>query len=505
MASSYQALLNHLRTIHNLERTAGLLVWDQQTYMPSAAAEDRGEQLATISHLSHEMFTSDTTKRLLNEAQSEIDALPPDSTEAIVLKVLNNDYTEATKIPSEFVGEMARVTTLAHEVWTRARENDDFERFAPILQQIVDLTRRQAELLGYKDHPYDALINMYERGMTTQLLRYTFDMHRQPLITLIDAIQQSHKENPVDDSCIHQYFDPEKQKQFANEIVEAIGFDFTRGRQDIAVHPFQISITKNDIRLTTRFEDHFLNPALFGLMHEAGHGMYEQGVAAELAPTGLGTGTSLGVHESQSRMWENIIGRSLEFWQWAYPKLQATFPEQLGKTPLETFYAAINKVEPSFIRVEADEATYNLHILLRFDLEVALIEGSLEVKDLPQAWNDRFEAYFGLRPPTDREGVLQDVHWSGGSIGYFPTYALGNLLSAQYSACAFAEHPQIKQEIANGNFETLNGWLRHNIHQHGRKYTSEELTVKVTGETIQSRDYLNYLHGKFGPLYNLEK
>lgn len=502
MANAYQALLNHLKVIRNLESSAGLLVWDQQTNMPSAAAEERGEQLATLSHLSHEMFTSSKTLELLDAAQPEIDALPSDSMEARILQVLRYDYQEATKIPSEFVAEMARVTTLAHEVWAKAREANDFGRFAPILQQIVDLTRRQAELLGYKDHPYDALVNMYERGMTTKMLREIFDAHRQPLITLIESIQASQKE--VDDSCIHQYFDPAKQKQFAQEMVSAIGFDFNRGRQDIAVHPFQISITRNDIRLTTRFEDHFLNPALFGLMHEAGHGMYEQGVATELMYTGLDSGTSLGVHESQSRMWENIVGRSKEFWQWAYPKLQATFPEQLGKTALDEFYAAINKVEPSFIRVEADEATYNLHILLRFELEVALIEGSLKVEDLPQAWNERFEASFGLLPPTDREGVLQDVHWSGGSIGYFPTYALGNLLSAQYFKRALEEHPQIKQEMTQGNFETLLGWLRHNIHQHGRQYTSEELTQRVTGESIQSRDYLEYLHQKFAGLYNLE-
>lgn len=494
--SAYQDLLAHLKRIQTLEQTLALLGWDQQTNMPAAASESRSEQLATLTHIVHEEFASDRTARLLESAHNELADLPETELAHDILRVVHQDFTDARKLPSDFVAEFARITTLAHDVWASAREHNDFSRFAPSLQRIVELCRQQAEYIGYTDHPYDALLGSYERGLTTQEVRTIFDGHRQPLIALISAIQSSKKE--VDGSFLHQYFDPEKQKAFALQVIEQFGFDFARGRQDIAVHPFQISLAHNDIRLTTRFDEYFLNPALFGLMHEAGHGMYEQGISAELAYTGLDHGTSLGIHESQSRLWENIVGRSKTFWHWAYPRLQATFPEQLKMVSLDQFYAAINTVEPSFIRVEADEATYNLHIMLRFELEVALVEGSLAVEDLPQAWNDHFEASFGMRPPTDREGVLQDVHWSGGSFGYFPTYALGNLLSAQFAAAAFAEHPEIETEMAEGKFSTLLSWLRHNIHQHGRRYEPETLVQRVTGEAIQSRDYLQYLTRKLG-------
>lgn len=332
-------------------------------------------------------------------------------------------------------------------------------------------------------------------------MRAIFDEHKPPLVSLIAAIKNSGVE--VSDAVLHQPYDIDKQRTFALDVVKAYGFDFSRGRQDVAVHPFANGFSRNDVRITTRFYEDFLNPSLFGMMHEAGHGMYEQGIAPTLEGTILGSGTSLAVHESQSRMWENVVGRSRGFWSWAYPQLQALFPQQLAKTSLDEFYRAINKVQPSFIRVEADEATYNLHIMLRFELEMDIVAGKVKVADLPEEWNDRFEAYLGIEPPSDKVGVLQDVHWSSGLMGYFATYALGNLLAAQYYRKALAERPSIPGDIANGKFDTLLTWLQDNIHRHGRKFTSDELTRRITGEGIQSHYYTEYLQQKYGEIYGL--
>jgi carboxypeptidase Taq len=318
----------------------------------------------------------------------------------------------------------------------------------------------------------------------------------------VDLIARIAEADQVDDSILHQEFDVEKQKDFALHVVKAFGFDFERGVQDTAVHPFCTSFATDDVRITTRFYPEWLNPALFGMMHEAGHGMYEQGVARKFSGSVLQGGTTLGVHESQSRMWENLVGRSRGFWEWALPQLKETFP-QLADVSLDDFYKAINKVERSFIRVEADEATYNLHIMLRFALEKDIITGKIPVKELPDAWNDRFKEFFALVPPNDAQGVLQDVHWSSGLFGYFPTYALGNLLSVQYYNQALEDEPTIPDDIRQGKFDTLLTWLNTNIHQHGRKFTAAELTRRVTGEDIQSDDYMAYLETKFSDVYGL--
>ena len=445
------------------------------------------------------MLTSDETARLLEDADQELAGADYDSDEASLIRVTKKDYDEATRLPSELVGEMAETTALAHQVWAKARANNDFKAFAPSLEKIMDLMRREAEAFGYEAHPYDALLNLYERGMSASRVKQIFDAHKPDLVALIAAIKAS---GDVSDAPLHQPFDVEKQREFGLKMVTAYGYDLERGRQDVAVHPFCTHFSQGDVRITTRFTPDFLNPSLFGTMHESGHAMYEQGVAPSLEGTPLSNGTSLGVHESQSRMWENFVGRSKPFWTWAYPQLQATFP-QLSGVDLDSFYKAINKVQPSYIRVEADEATYNLHIMLRFELEMALIAGNVSVAELPQAWNDRFEAFFGITPPTDTLGVLQDVHWSSGLFGYFPTYALGNLLAAQYYRKALTDRPSIPDDIANGKFDTLLGWLRENIHRHGRKFTAEELTQRVTGESIDPKYYLKYLNAKYGEIYGL--
>ncbi len=502
MGTAFDTLTTHLREIDHLDAALELMEWDQAVLMPPEADHARAAQIATISRIRHEKFTSNHTLRLLDAAAAEISGADPDSDSARLIAVVRQDYAEQTRLPAEFVAEVASAASLAHGVWVAARQANDFARFAPTLTRQFELARKTADYLGYADHPYDALLDQYERGMSSRQVKAIFDEHKAGLVTLIAAV--SARADQVDDSPVHQAFDVEAQRQFGLKMIGAFGFDFKRGRQDVSVHPFAQSITKYDVRITTRFNPDFLNPALFGMMHETGHAMYEQGVSDTVgALPPLDNGTSLGVHESQSRMWENIVGRSHGFWTWAYPQLQAAFPAQLGGVDVEHFYRAVNKVTPSYIRVEADEATYNLHIMLRFELEMALLDGSLAAADLPHAWNERFEAYFGIVPPTDALGVLQDVHWSSGLIGYFPTYALGNMLAAQYYRKALADRPQIPADIANGKFDTLLGWLRENIHQHGRKFTADELTRRITGEGIQQRYYLEYLQAKYGAIYGI--
>jgi carboxypeptidase Taq len=501
MGEKYQQLVKRLADVHNLDRAAAVLGWDQQTQMPPGGAAARAVQLATVTRLGHEIFTSDETARLIEDAASELAGADYDSDEASLIRVVREDYEDAVKLPAELVAEISRATTMAHEVWAKARQNNNFQSFLPALEPILDLHLRVADYIGYDDQPYDALIDRYERGITTARVKEIFDGHKPDLIALIAAIGEN--ESHVDDTLLHQPFDIDKQREFALDVIKNFGFDFHRGLQAVSVHPFCTHFSRDDVRLTTRFNANFLNPALFGMMHEAGHGMYEQGSAPALEGTPLSGGTSLGVHESQSRMWENLVGRSKGFWSWALPRLKQQFPGQLDKVDLDTFYKAINKVQRSFIRVEADEATYNLHIMLRFDLETDMMAGKIKPADLPEEWNDRFESFFGITPPTDTLGVLQDVHWSMGLIGYFATYALGNLLSVQYYNKAVQERPSIPHDIANGKFDTLLTWLNEHIHKHGRKYTSDELTRRVTGESIQSRDYIHYLQTKYGEVYDL--
>ncbi|MDX2139248.1 MAG: carboxypeptidase M32 [Chloroflexota bacterium] len=501
MGEKYEALVEHTREINNINAAAGLLGWDQQVNMPPGGAMARARQMATLARIGHELLVSDETARLIEDAEREVAGMPYDSDEASLVRVFKQDYAENTRLPSSYVAEFTRVTSEAHEVWAHARANNDFAAFRPSLERIIDLVIQGSEYLGYKDHPYDAALERYERGLTTAQVKEVFDGHKPRLVALIAAIRE-HSDR-VSDAVLHQPFDIDGQRAFAMDVVKAFGFDLARGHQAIAVHPFCSGTSRGDVRITTRFNPEWLNPALFGMMHEAGHAMYEQGYAEHLDGTALAGGTSLGVHESQSRMWENMIGRSRGFWTWAFPKLQAQFPAQLGNVDLDTFYRAINKVAPSYIRVEADEATYNLHIILRFEIETGLITGQIKVADLPEEWNQRFEDMLGIAPTSDRVGVLQDIHWSSGLFGYFPTYALGNLLAAQYYEKAVAAHPNIPDDIPQGKFDTLLTWLRENIHVHGRKFTADELTRKVTGEGINSAPYIAYLERKYSEVYGL--
>lgn len=501
MGKHIDRLRELLGEVADLSNAAGLLGWDQQTYMPAGGAGGRAMQLATLSRLAHEKFTSSELGEAIEAAKAEAADLDSDSDEARLVRKTEHDYLKEVKVPSEWVGEYSRVTALAHQDWEKAREKADFSLFKPHLEKIVELRRQYADFFKPYDHVYDPLLDDFEPGMKAADVDRVFSELRPRQVALVQAIADRGK--PVNDSFLHLDYDEQKQWDFGVEVAKAIGYDFNRGRQDRSVHPFTTGFGSGDVRITTRFDPKFLNTALFGTMHEAGHAMYEQGISPKLDRTPLGSGTSLGVHESQSRMWENLVGRSRPFWVGFLPRLKEYFPAQLGEVSLEDFYRAINKVERSFIRVEADEATYNLHIMLRFELEKAMLEGSLSITDLPEAWNTKFSEYLGLTPPDDAQGVLQDIHWSGGMIGYFPTYALGNLFAAQFWSKIESDIPNLQDLIAKQQFGELLGWLRENIHRHGAKFEPLELLKRVTGETLKAGPYLDYLETKFSEIYGL--
>jgi carboxypeptidase Taq len=502
MAEHIERLRALLGVISDIGNAAAVLGWDQQTYMPPGGAGARAMQLATLSRLAHEHFVSEELQSTLEMAATEVQEQDPDSDEARLIKVTNRELKKRIRVPAAWVEEHSRVTALAHQDWEKARADADFTLFAPHLEKILSLKRQYAEFFAPYDHIYDPLLDDYEPGMKTADVKPVFDDLRVRQVTLIQAIMDSGVE--IDDSPLCQYFDEKSQWEFGIEVIKAFGYDLTRGRQDKAVHPFSTGFGTGDVRITTRFDENILNPALFGTMHEAGHAMYEQGIDTKFERTTLAGGTSLGMHESQSRLWENLVGRSKPFWKAFYPRLQKIFPDQLSAVKLDTFYKAINKVDRTFIRVEADEATYNLHVMVRFELEIALLEGALAINDLPQAWNDKFESFLGVRPPDDAQGVLQDVHWSAGYIGYFPTYSLGNLIAAQLWDKINQDIPELEQQIENAEFSQLLGWLHENIHQSGAKYEPLELLERVVGSGLNVDPNVKYLERKFGELYSLK-
>lgn len=494
----YGKLLARVKEIGHIVSAAAVLGWDQQCYMPAGGAAERAEQLALLSTIAHERFTASETGDLLAAAETEAAAQDPDSDERLTLRVLRRDYDQSVKIPTSLVAELAKAEALGHEVWVKARAESNFAHFAPSLEKILELSRRKADYLGYTAHPYDALLDQYEPGATSAEVERIFAELRVGLVELVRHI----KSRPAaDDTPLRRNFPADAQKAFGEAIIAKMGFDFGRGRQDRAVHPFCTSFGKDDVRITTRFETNWLPSALMGTIHETGHALYEQGFRAEDDNTPLSGAVSLGIHESQSRLWENVVGRSHGFWEVYYKPLQAAFPGVLDDVTLDGFYRAINKVEPSFIRVEADEATYCLHIMLRFEIEKRMIAGTLAVKDVPAAWNALMEEYLGITPPDDAHGCLQDVHWSSGLFGYFPTYALGTMLASQLFDKATGDHPEIVSDLAKGEFASLLGWLRTHVHAPGRRYLPRELVERVCGEPAQSRSYLNYLNTKFRAIY----
>ncbi len=500
MEEKLQQLKTMLGEISDLNHIGSLLGWDQQTYMPPGAAEERGQQLATINTIAHEKFTSDEIGVLLADLKKWVEGLDHDSDEYRLVKVTARDYDKQTLVPSDFVAEFAQVTTVAQQTWMEARAKSDFSIFRPDLEKIIDLNHRYVSFFPPADHPYDVLLDNFEPGMKTSEVKAIFEALRPQQVELIQAIADRAQ---VDDSFLRLDFDEQKQWSFGVEVATAFGYDWKRGRQDKSTHPFTTSFGIDDVRITTRFEKGMGASALFSTTHESGHALYEQGIGRIWSRTPLEGGASLAIHESQSRMWENLVGRSLPFWEYFYPRLQSLFPAQLEFVSLEKFYKGINKVERSLIRVEADEATYNLHIMLRLELEIAMIESKIAIKDLPEAWNARMKDYLGVVPPNDAQGVLQDIHWSGGALGYFSTYALGNLISAQLWEKVKSVNPDLDDQIRRGDFSSLLSWLRVKIHQHGRKYEPQELVKRVTGSPINAEPYVRYLKSKYSDIYGL--
>jgi carboxypeptidase Taq len=457
--------------------------------------------MATLGRLMHKKSTDPVLGHLLDDLQPFAETLPYESDDASLIRVAQRDYHKAIKVPPQLAGQRIENSTTSFEAWKKARPENDFAAIRPYLERTLDLSRRFADCFPGYEHIADPLIDTADEGLTAAAINTIFEQLRAELLPLVDKIC---RQQAIDNSCLQSHYPEQTQLAFGRSCISDFGYDFRRGRQDKSHHPFMTNFSTHDVRITTRVDEHDLNSALFSTMHEAGHALYEQGIAATLEGTPLAMGTSSGVHESQSRLWENQIGRSREFWSHYYPKLQGHFPEQLRTVSLETFYRAINKVQRSLLRTEADEVTYNLHVMIRFDLELALLEGSLAVKDLPEAWHARYESDLGLCAPSDIDGVLQDVHWFSWDIGgAFQGYTLGNIMGAAFYDAALKAHPEIPQQTAAGKFGPLLTWLQENIYRHGRKYTAEELMQRVTGGPLTIEPYLAYLRTKFGDIYQL--
>jgi carboxypeptidase Taq len=494
-------LKQRLQTISDLHGARAVLSWDQATHMPTGGAVARGRQLALLSGLAHERMTDAEIGRLLDTLTPWAEAQAADSDGAALIRVTRRDYDRATRVPNAFIQRFSEHTAKSYSVWESARPANDFAAVRPLLETTVQLSREYAGFFPGYDNPYDALIDHAEDGMTVDAVRKLFGELRTGLVPLIDKIRQR---PPLDDRCLKGDFPEAAQMAFGERIARAFGYDFERGRQDKTAHPFMIKLGLGDVRITTRYRDDDVADGLFSTMHETGHAMYEQGIADTLDGTPLFGGTTAGVHESQSRLWENLVGRSRAFWDHWYAPLQVAFPDALRQVDADTFYRAINKVAPSLIRTQADEVTYNLHVMLRFDLELALLEGTLKVADLPDAWRERIRADLGVAPSDDRDGAMQDVHWFGGTVGgAFQSYTLGNIMSAQFFAAARRDIADLEEQIRGAQFTPLRTWLTEHIYRHGRKFTAPEIVERATGAPLSIAPYLAYLNEKYGALYDL--
>jgi len=503
MQRQFAELNARLAEIHDLSSAKAVLEWDQWTKMPPGGAAARAVQLATLERLAHQRRIDPGLGRLIGELEPYGEGLDYESDEAALIRIARHDFDRAEKIPPDLQAEFIQHGALTYQVWEHARPRNDFLAVRPYLEKTLVLSRRIAECFHPEGSLADPLIDYHDPGLTAADVRMVLAELREGLLPLVKAIADSGIE--VDDRCLRQHFPADRQLAFGLPIARAFGYDFDRGRQDLTAHPFATSFSIGDVRITTRVREDHLGEALFGTLHESGHAMYEQGIDAALERSPLGNGVSAGIHESQSRLWENLVGRSRPFWRHCYPHLQAAFPEQLGRVDLETFYQATNKVTPSLIRTDADEVTYNLHVMLRFELELDLLEGRLTIAELPDAWGERMQGYLGVTPPDDRDGVLQDVHWYDGTLGgSFQGYTLGNIMSVLFYEQAVQAHPSIPDEMGEGQFATLHHWLRENLYRHGRKFTARELLERTTGSPeINSGPYLHYLWQKFSEIYGI--
>ena len=494
--TAYDQLTAHARETGLLKSTMGLLQWDEETYLPPAGGDYRAEQVAYLAGLVHQRETDARIGSWLDEIAGSVE---PDGEPAAVLRDMRRDYDKKTKLPQSLVEELSRTSSLGQQAWKEARKADDFATFQPLLEKTIDLKRQEAEAYGYDDSPYDALLDDYEPGETTANVARVLAGLREQLTPLVERIADSDRRPSVD--LVGRDYPQSQQEAFGKQAAAAIGFDFDAGRLDVTAHPFCGGAGPRDVRLTTRYDETDFAGGFFSILHEAGHGIYEQGLPCEKYGLPTGEAVSLGIHESQSRMWENLVGRSRAFWDHFYGPMTKAFPKALDGIAQEDFYFAINESKPSLIRTESDEATYNLHIIVRFELEQALLAGDLTVADLPSAWNAKYQQYLGIQPPNMADGVLQDVHWSAGLFGYFATYSLGNLYASQFFDQAGKDLGDLEQQFRQGEFQPLRDWLRTNLHSHGRRYSAAELAQRVTGGPLSQEPLMTHLNAKYGQLY----
>ncbi len=495
----FEQLCDSTREVVMLRSLEGLLDWDERTQLPPAGGEYRADQVAYVAGLVHQKQTAPEVGEWLDELADSPLAADSTSDHGSTIRLLKRDYEKKTCLPQSLVEELARTSVLGQQVWASARRENDFSSFQPILEKTVTLKRQESAAHGSSETPYDPLLDDYEPGESTKNIARVLGELRDALVPLVQAISESSFSPDV--SLLERDYPVAAQESFGRLAAEAIGFDFQAGRLDVSIHPFCAGLGPGDVRLTTRYDPNKFNDAFFSILHEAGHGIYDQGLPRQHYGLPLGKDVSMGIHESQSRLWENLVGRSRAFWEHFFPQAQTVFPTALGDVNGDNFYSAINDVRPSLIRVDADEVTYNLHILIRFELELALIEDQLQVADLPDAWNEKYQHYLGIDPPTDTEGVLQDIHWGAGLFGYFPTYALGNLYASQFFAQAEKDLGDLSADFRRGEFSRLREWLNENIHQHGRRYTPAELAERITGAPLTHEALLGHLTDKYSAIY----
>lgn len=493
----YKLYQEKMQRIADIKYATAVLQWDQETYLPLKGNTIRGQQIATLSELAHQEFTDEQTGTLLHKMADKNDL---DEKQQKNVELSLYDYHKSKKLPGKFVRLLSETVTRSFHAWVKARKENSFAVFQNPLDELIKLKRQEAELLGYETDPYNALMNDYDKGLTVAIVDQVFADLKSPLTTLLNAIQQS---TPVDNSFLHQHFDKDQQWQLGLDILKQIDFDFEAGRQDISEHPFTINFNSQDVRITTRIDEYDFGNMLWSCLHEGGHALYEQGLPADQYGLPLGEYCSLSIHESQSRLWENNVGRSRAFCDTILPVCRKYFPKQFREMAPEQFFRVINKIQPSLIRTEADELTYHLHVIIRYEMEKLLIDSTIEAADIPAYWNELYAKHLGIQVPDDRQGCLQDVHWSHGSFGYFATYSLGSLYAAQLYTVFTNQHPAFENELASGNFTSLLHWLRQQVHGHGRYYTSEELCKLVTGEGLNSNYFTAYANKKYAGIYNI--
>ncbi|MBL4652542.1 MAG: carboxypeptidase M32 [Flavobacteriales bacterium] len=496
--TDYERYKELSKKIADIYHASALLQWDQETYMPPKSAPTRAQQLSTLAGIGHELSVDESFGELISNLVSD-DSLSEIEKRNIVQS--KKDYDKSLKYTTEFVKEMSETVSAAFQAWQKAKAENNFSLFAPKLEKLVALKRKECELIGYDEHPYDALLDEFEPGAKTSTIETVFENIKPKLISLLDKISGANQNN---DSFMFKHYPKDKQWDFGIDLLKQMNYDFDAGRQDISTHPFTTSFSSNDVRVTTRINENDVSEMIWSCIHEGGHGLYEQGLKSSEYGLPSGSYLSLSIHESQSRLWENNVGRSLPYWKKNYPLAQEYFSEQLVGVSAKDFYKGMNVVKSSLIRTSADELTYHFHVMIRFEIEKSLIEGSIEVRDLPTVWNAKYKEYMGITVPNDEQGVLQDIHWSHGSFGYFPTYSLGSFYAAQFFAQAKKEIPELNTKIENGELLPLLNWLRDKIHQHGKTYTSDELCTMVTGETLNSDYFLKYAEEKYGNLYGIK-